>query len=405
MIKGISALYCNLMRDFEGYSIGKMLKYLDDPSIISFAGGLPSGEMFPVELVREAVENSLGDHAEEVLQYAPIPGDQALFDALIAYLKKDNIHVSRENILITTSGQHGLDLVGRLFLNPGDTIITDLPTFAGALVAFEMEAPQVVGVPIQRDGSDVEGMDAAIQDLISHGRKPKFIYVVPDFQNPSGITMSLPKREKLLKMSYRYNIPLVEDSPYRELRYLGEHLPSIYSMDREGGNVIGIYTFSKLFCPGLRVGCNIGPAEVIEKFAFIKGANILCTPKLNQDICTYFLTKFDLDTHFRKCQDFYRKKLNHFLDMMEKYFSPELGVQWTKPEGGLFLWITVPEHVNTEELFFDAIKEKVAFVPGNAFYPAGKEAFNTMRVNFSFSTMEQIEKGIARLAQVIRKKL
>jgi 2-aminoadipate transaminase len=405
MIENLPSLFCDLMRDFEGYAIGKTLKFLRDPSIISFAGGLPSSEMFPTALIRRTVAGALEHDAEKVLQYAPITGDEALMDAVIAYLKKDNIHIQKDNIMITTSGQHGLDLVGRLFLNPGDTVIADLPTFAGALVAFSMESPEVLGLPIASDGSDVDGMEQTIGELIRGGRKPKFIYVVPDFQNPSGITLSLDKRLKLLDLSDRFNIPIVEDSPYRELRYLGEHIPSIYSLDEQGGHVIGVYTFSKLMCPGIRVGFNIGPPEAIEKFAFIKGANILCTPKLNQDICTAFLEQPDLEDHFCRCRAYYRDKLNFFLEMMETCFPRDMGVHWTRPEGGLFLWITVPDHINTAELFFNAIEEKVAFVPGSDFYPKGKEVFNAMRVNFSYPSPDQIREGLSRLSTVIKKRL
>ncbi|GAI64814.1 unnamed protein product, partial [marine sediment metagenome] len=274
----------------------------------SFAGGLPSSEVFPLEIIHKAMERSLKKDWDQVLQYTSITGEKDLMRAIIDYLKKDNIHIEPENIMITTSGQHGLDLIGRLFLNPRDTIVIDLPTFGGALAAFEMEDAKYIAKDIEEDGSDVKGMEIEIEDYMNKGKKPKFIYVVPDFQNPSGITISLEKRHALLSLSKKYDIPLVEDSPYRELRYKGEHLPSIYSLDKNEGNVIGTYTFSKILCPGIRVGFNIGPPEVIQKFSFIKGANILNTPKLNQDICTAFLREYDLDTHFKKVVDYYREK-------------------------------------------------------------------------------------------------
>jgi len=391
------------MKEFEGYAIGKTLKYLNDPEIISFAGGLPSSDVFPLDLIQKAAEKSLKEDPEHVLQYSPLPGEKELMEAIIDYLKTDNIHIEPENIMITTSGQHGLDLVGRLFLDPKDTIVIDLPTFGGALAAFEMGDAQYIAKNIKEDGSDIEGMEAEIEDLMSKGKKPKFIYVVPDFQNPSGITTSLEKRLALLSLSKKHSIPLLEDSPYRELRYRGEHLPSIYSLDKNQGNVIGLYTFSKILCPGLRVGFNIGPPEVIRKFTFIKGANILNTPKLNQDICTAFLREYDLDAHFKKTIKYYTEKLNFFLEAMEENFPNDMGVVWTKPEGGLFLWITVPEEINTLELFYMAVEEKVAFVPGDVFYPEGHRRYNTMRINFSFPTMEQIVEGVTRLSSVIKK--
>ncbi len=399
----MEALFADIMKGFEGYTIGKMLAYLSDPNVISFAGGLPSSDVFPRDLIKRATGKSLQENADSVLQYSPIPGENELIEAIIKYLKLDNIFIEPENIMITTSGQHGLDLVGRLFLDPKDIIVTDLPTFGGALAAFELEDAQYMAASIQEDGSDVEGFERKIQNLIDQGKMPKFIYVVPDFQNPSGITMSLEKRERLLAIGKKFMIPIIEDSPYRELRYRGKHLPSIYSLDKNQGNVIGLYTFSKILCPGIRVGFNIGPPRVTQKFSFIKGANILNTPKLNQDICTAFLKEYDLDAHFKMVKNYYVEKLNFFLDSLEENFSADMGVTWTKPEGGLFLWITVPENINTMDLFYKAIEEKVAFVPGEVFYPEGFKQHNTMRINFSYPTKAQIIEGVKRLSSVIKK--
>ncbi len=401
----MKSLFANIMKEFEGYAIGKTLGYLGDPSIISFAGGLPSSDVFPLDLIQKASQKSLKEDWAHVLQYSAIPGEKELMEAIIDYLKKDNIYIKHENIMITTSGQHGLDLVGRLFLEPKDIIVIDLPTFGGALAAFEMEDAEYIAKDIEEDGSNVKGMEAGIEDLIKKGKKPKFIYVVPDFQNPSGITISLEKRLALLSLCKKYGIPLVEDSPYRELRYRGEPIPSIYSLDKNKGNVIGIYTFSKILCPGLRVGFNIGPPEVIKKFSFIKGANILNTPKLNQDTCTAFLREYDLDAHFKKARKHYSEKLNFFLEALEENFQEDTGVKWTNPEGGLFLWITVPEEINTLELFYRAIEEKVAFVPGDVFYPKDYRRYNTMRINFSYPTKDEIVEGVKRLSSVIKKYL
>jgi 2-aminoadipate transaminase len=229
--------------------------------------------------------------------------------------------------------------------------------------------------------------------------------VVPDFQNPTGITMSLEKRKELLKISYKYNIPIIEDSPYKDLRYYGKAIPSIFSLDQKlydgGGNVIGLYTFSKIFCPGLRVGFNIGHPGVINKMVNIKEGNILNSPKYNQDLCTAFLTEMNLDAHFKNCNAHYKEKLKVALETMEKYFPGDSGVTWTMPEGGLFLWVTMPEHIDTAKLFFEAIKYKVAFVPGEQFY-GENPAKNHMRINFSFSSEEQLKEAIKRLSNCIR---
>jgi len=391
------------MQKYEGYAIGKMLAFMSDPEIISFAGGLPSIDVFPLDLVQMATQRALKEDLDRVLQYSAITGEKDLIQAIIEYLNRDNIHIKSENIMITTSGQHGIDLVGRLFLEPQDVIVIDLPTFGGALAAFELEDARYIAKDIEEDGSDVKGMKEGIEDLMNKGKKPKFIYVVPDFQNPSGITMSLEKRVAVLSLGKKFGIPIVEDSPYRELRYKGDHLPSIYSLDKNEGNVIGIYTFSKILCPGLRVGFNIGPPEVIQKFSFIKGGNILNTPKLNQDICTAFLREYDLDAHFKKAKTYYTEKLEFFLQAMKENFPQDMGVKWTIPKGGLFFWVTVPDNINTMDLFYKAIEEKVAFVPGEVLYPEGHQRHNNMRINFSYPTKDQIVEGVKRLSSVIKK--
>ena len=387
------------VRDYEGYPIGKTIQYLTDPEIISLAGGLPSPDVFQRSELRSAAETACDRDIDRIMQYSPIPGEATLMDAVLQFLERDDIRIGRENIVITTSGQHGLDLTGRLFLEPGDVVLVDRPTFAGAIVAFEMQRPQFVGVNIEDDGSDVVGMREALERLTAEGTPPKFIYVVPDFQNPSGITISLAKREALLDLSYEYDVPILEDSPYRDLRYSGESIPAIFTLDqrRDGGHVIGLYTFSKLFCPGMRVGFNIGPPEVIRQMTHIKEGNILNTPKWNQDMCLAFLEDMGFEQHLENCRSYYREKLGVFLDTMAKHFPPETGVSWTRPEGGLFLWVTVPANIDTQELFFEAIEHKVAFVPGAQFYGENPER-NHMRINFSFVEKDQLEEAVRRLA-------
>ncbi|HHE38222.1 MAG TPA: PLP-dependent aminotransferase family protein [Candidatus Cloacimonetes bacterium] len=404
MIKNWQSRFSDNLKDYGGYSIGKLFALLSDPEIISLAGGLPSPEMFLKNGMRTASQNRLMENIETIMQYTNIKGESDLIKAIIKFLKRDNINVSEENIVITSSGQHGLDILGRLFINPGDIVMIDRPTFAGAIVAFQLQRPEFIGIDIEEDGPDVKSYKKKLEEL--KNKKPKFMYVIPDFQNPSGITMSLKKREALLDLSYEFDIPIIEDSPYRDLRYRGETIPSIYGLDqkREGGHVIGLYTFSKLFCPGIRVGFNIGPKDVIDRMTNIKEGNVLNTPKYNQDMCTAFLTEMDFESHIEKCKNYYREKLNVFLQTMKKYFPSEMGVSWTKPEGGLFLWVTVPEHIDTYELFYEAMKFKVAFVPGNTFY-GENPAKNHMRINFSFASKEQLAEAVKRLSKCIKSKL
>ena len=398
--------FADNIKNYEGYSIGKLFKLLHDPEIISLAGGLPSPDIFLKDELQQVSQKRLQEDSDTIMQYTDIPGDMKLIEAVIQFLRDDRLNISKENIVITSSGQQGLDLTGRLFLNPGDAVILDRPSFAGAIVAFQMQRPVFAGVDIEDDGSDIEGFRKKIEMLKSQHIPLKFIYVVPDFQNPSGISMSIEKREALLDLSYEYDVPIVEDSPYRTLRYYGDNLPSIFELDqkRSGGHVIGVYTFSKLFCPGMRVGFNIGPQDVIEKMINIKEGSTLNTPKYNQDMCTAFLQEMDWKAHLENCRNYYREKLSLFLDAMQEYFPSDMGVTWTKPQGGLFLWATVPEGIDTLELFYEAVKFKVAFVPGEVFYGENPEK-NHMRINFSYPSKMQLAEAVKRLSGCIRKHL
>jgi 2-aminoadipate transaminase len=392
------------LRDYEGYTIGKLFKLLKDPQTISLAGGLPSPDTFLKDELQRVSQIRLKDDADTIMQYTDITGEMDLIEAVIQFLEKDHIRISKKNIVVTSSGQQGLDLAGRLFLNPGDAVILDRPTFAGAIVAFQMQRPVFAGVDIEADGSNIEGFRKKIRQLTHQHIPVKFIYVVPDFQNPTGISMSMEKREALLDLSYEYDIPLVEDSPYRSLRYYGDNLPSIYELDqnRDGDHVIGVYTFSKLFCPGMRVGFNIGPRNVIEKMTNIKEGSTLNSPKYNQDMCAAFLQEMDWQAHMENCRTYYREKLAIFLNNMQEFFPKDMGVTWTKPQGGLFLWATVPERIDTLELFYEAIKFKVAFVPGEVFY-GEKPARNHMRINFSYPSKDQLTEAARRLSDCLKK--
>jgi 2-aminoadipate transaminase len=398
--------YSDNIRDFEGYAIGKLFTLLTDPDVISLAGGLPSPDTFLKDELRRASRRYLEKGIEQIMQYTPIWGEAGLIEAVIGYLEKDRIHVSPEQVLITSSGQQGLDLTGRLFLDAGDAVLLDRPTFAGAIVAFQMARPDFLGVDMKGDGSDIEGFGGRIETLVKQNRRPKFLYVVPDFQNPSGITMSLQKRHDLLNLSYQYDIPIVEDSPYRHLRYYGETVPSIFSLDQQRGgeNVIGVYTFSKLFCPGMRVGFNIGPRDVVAKLANIKEGSTLNSPKYNQDMCSAFLNEMDVDAHIERCVHYYREKLELFLQTIEDHFPHHPEVTWTRPEGGLFLWITLPKRIDTTELFHEAIRFKVAFVPSETFYGENPDK-NHMRVNFSYPSKEQLVDAVKRLSGCIQRRL
>ena len=406
MKKDWRSRFCDNVRDYQGYQIGKTIQYLTDPEIISLAGGLPSPDVFQRDELRQASQKALEADIDRIMPSSPIPGEASLESAILRFLERDDISIGSNNIVITSGGQSALDIIGRLFLDPGDTVLVDRPTFAGALTAFDMQRPRYVGVNIEDDGSDVAGMRRELERLAGEGALPNFIYVVPDFQNPTGITINLAKREALLDLSYEFDVPIVEDSPSRDLRYAGETIPAIFSLDqlRGGGHVVGLYTFSKLFCPGIRVGFIIGPSEVIARATHIKEGGILNTPKWNQDMCLAFLEDWDLEEHLQRCRAYYREKLEVFLATMAAMFPPDTGVRWTTPEGGLFLWVSVPEHIDTDELFFEAIEHKVAFVPGAQFYGENPER-NHMRINFSFVEKDLLEEAVRRLAACLEKHL
>lgn len=399
-------LFAKNIQDYEGYSIGKLFKHLSNPDIISLAGGLPSPDTFPKELMQATSQRLLADDFSSVMNYVPVDGEKGLKEAIVRFLKNDDIDIGPDNLLITSSAQQGLDLTGRMLCDPGDLIILERPTFAGAICAFEMQKPRYAGVPMAGDGLDIDFLRDLLKRLAAQGSRPKFIYVVPEFQNPSGITMSLEKRRDLLELSYEFETLIVEDSPYRWLRFSGEDIPPIYSLDQRNGgeNVVAIYTFSKLFCPGMRVGFNIGPAPLVAMMTNIKEGSTLCTPKYNQDMCTAFLGEMGWREHINKARDHYRQKAEVFLAAMDRYFPPELGVDWTRPEGGLFIWATMPEGLDTMKLFYKAIDYGVAFVPGNAFFGENPTT-NQMRINFSYPPLEKLDEGVRRLAECVKAEL
>ncbi|MCF8109638.1 MAG: PLP-dependent aminotransferase family protein [Desulfohalobiaceae bacterium] len=394
--------YAANMHDYAGYSIGKQLAMINDPEVISLAGGLPSPDTFPRRELLGFSQERLSRDCEKIMQYSAIKGDPDLIAAVIAYLRREEVRVGPENVLITSSGQQGLDLVGRLFLDPGDRIVVERPTFAGALAAFRMQRPVFLGIDLKDDGLDMVSLEDGLIRCRAEGLLPKFVYVVPDFQNPSGITLGLEKRLALLDLCSRFDLPIVEDSPYRTLRYRGFDLPSLFRLDQEKGGrrVIGVHTFSKIFCPGMRVGFLTGPAEVIARLTNIKEGNTLNTPKYNQDMCRSFLTEMDLEAYFRDCSLYYKQKLDLFQEAMEKYFPQGSGVTWTRPDGGLFVWVTCPAKVNTGKLFQKALDYKVAFVPGEACYGQNPE-YNRMRLNFSYPAGDRLLEAVKRLSDCL----
>lgn len=382
-------------------AIRELLKLTEKPDIISFAGGLPAPDVFPVEQFQEACQKVLRDFGSIALQYGTTEGYLPLREQIARHTARYGIKVEPDNILITSGSQQALDLIGKIFINPGDRILVESPTYLGALQAWNAYGAEYVTVPMDKSGMNTDALEEALRT------GPKFIYVLPNFQNPTGVTLSLPRRQRLIELADQYGVPIIEDDPYGQLRFEGEHLPSVVLLDHRyrdnqdgsySGNVIYLSTFSKILAPGLRLAWVIAPREVIHKLVQAKQGADLHTSTFNQIVAHEVSRGGFLDQHIKLIRETYRERRDVMLAAMDRFFPPE--VDWTHPEGGLFLWGTLPRHLSSADVLKYAIERKVAFVPGGPFHPDGG-GHNTMRINFSNASPEMILEGIRRLGEVI----
>jgi 2-aminoadipate transaminase len=385
-------------------AIRELLKLTEQPDIISFGGGMPAPDVFPLEEFTDACLRVMRDYGPQSLQYGPTEGYLPLREMIARHSLRYGIEITPENILITSGSQQALDLLGKILINPGDHILVESPTYLGALQAWNAYGAEYVTVPMDEHGMVTNALEEALRS------GPKFIYVLPNFQNPTGVTLALERRHELIQMADRYGVPIVEDDPYGQLRYEGEHLSSVVFLDSQfrdncsicyRGNVIYLSTFSKILAPGLRLAWVIAPPEVIRKLVQAKQGADLHSPTFNQYVAHEVAKGGFLDRHVKVIRDVYRERRDVMLAAMDGYFPP--GVDWTHPEGGLFLWGTLPESLNSADVLKTAIERKVAFVPGAPFHPNGG-GHNTMRLNFSYTAPEIIREGINRLGHVIREK-
>lgn len=390
----MSINYSQRMSNIKASEIRELLKLTQKPEIISFAGGLPAPELFPVDIVKEMSGEVLDEMGTKALQYGPTEGYDPLREKIADRMKKFGVETEAKNILITSGSQQGLDFTGKIFLDEGDVVLCESPSYLGALNAFKAYQPKFIEVPTDDDGMDMDELEKILESTDN----VKVIYVIPDFQNPSGRTWSVERRKKIIELANKYNLPIVEDNPYGELRFEGEMPPSIQSFDTEG-RVIFLGTFSKTFCPGFRLGWTCAEDEVLNKYILIKQGADLQASTLSQMILDRFLTKYDLDEHIEKIKAVYVKRRDLMLKTMEEEFPKE--VSFTRPEGGLFTWVTLPEHINARDLATKAIEKKVAFVPGGSFFPNGGNE-NTFRLNYSNMDEERIVIGVKRLAESIK---
>lgn len=398
--------YAQRTRTIKSSAIRELLKLTQNPEVISFAGGLPAPEVFPVQRFQEACQKVLAEQGAAALQYSTTEGYLPLREAIAANLQRYGILATPDNVMLTSGSQQALDLIAKLLINRGDRILVEAPTYLGALQAFNVFGAEYVSVPTDRDGLRTDLLEEALRS------GPKFMYILPNFQNPSGVTLSLKRREELVFLANKYGIPLIEDDPYGQLRYEGEHLRPLVVLDRVNvhrdngytlGNVIYLSTFSKTLAPGIRLGWIVAPTEVISKLVQLKQGADLHTSTFNQMVVHEVAKNNFLDDHVKLIRQVYRERRDVMLSALEKYFPPE--VTWTHPSGGLFLWVTMPEGVNCNELLPAAVREHVAFVPGDCFYPDEGMGVRNMRLNFSNATPEQINEGIKRLSVVVREQI
>lgn len=397
--------YAHRMQRMGSSVIRELLKLTEQPDIISFAGGLPAPEVFPVKEFQEACNRVLAKQGAQALQYSTTEGYRPLREMIARHTARYSVPITPDNILITSGSQQALDFIGRLFINRGDYIVVESPTYLGALQAWNAYGAQYIPVRSDENGMIVDELEEALRV------GPKFIYVLPNFQNPSGSTLSLERRERLVALADRYGVPIIEDDPYGQLRYDGEHLPSVVYLDnhfRNGGegeyrgNVIYLSTFSKLLAPGLRLAWVVAPPNVIRKLVMAKQAADLHTSTFNQQVAYEVAKGGFLDEHVKVIRATYKERRDVMLEMMEEMFPSEM--RWTKPQGGMFLWGMMPEGVDAAEVLKIAVERKVAFVPGAAFHPCGGGE-NTMRINFSYSNPETIREGITRLSATLKEVL
>jgi 2-aminoadipate transaminase len=401
VIKDLTAFYSKNALNMKRSEIRELLKVSRIPDMISFAGGLPASETFPVKELGEISCEILRRRGATALQYGTTEGEAPLREEISKWMMREKSTVKPENILVTAGSQQGLDIVSKVFLDPKDIVVLELPSYIGGLHAFTAYRAKMMGVPQDEDGMRIDVLEKVLARLAKRKKKPKFIYVVPDFQNPSGVTLPLQRRRKLLELAYQYEVPILEDSPYRDLRFKGEGVPAIYSLDKEK-QVIALGTFSKILCPGLRLAWIMAPSEWMDRMIVAKQSMDLCCPTYNQLIVAEYMKRGLMQRQVESIRKLYSKKVEAMLIALKKYMPK--GVRWTHPEGGLFLWVKLPKNMSANDLLTKAIENKVAYVVGSAFYCNGKGQ-NTMRLNFSYPTEQQIDEGIHRLAKMIRENM
>ena len=376
-------------------AVGTILKAAADPQIISFAGGLPAPELFPVKEMKKAVDRVFAKHGQEAMQYGAAKGVTALRKLIQKHVKdKEDVDAELENVLVTTGSEQVLDLVGKAFVDPGDTVLVEQPTYLCALDVFKTYGANFAGVEMDEQGMKMDALEEALK---SHPNT-KLIYTVPNFKNPTGRTMALERRKQLAELAAKYDVYVLEDNPYGEIRFAGQHVPAVKSFDQTG-HVFYMSTFSKTLAPGFRLGWLVADEDVVNKLTVLKQSADLHTDNLAQYAVVEFLQNNDLDAHVKEISDLYGKRKQLMVDGIKKYFPA--GVKYTDPEGGMFLWVEVPGVDDTVALFKECLKHNVAFVPGDPFF-AGAAQPGTFRLNYSNAQEDKITAGMKQLGAALQ---
>lgn len=384
--------FSSIVSSMRPSAIRILLRVTEDPEIISFGGGLPSPESFPLEDVKKIFDDQIIRNGKRMLQYGATEGLKSLNVALAKRLnEKEKISCGPENIIQTTGSQEALYMIGKIFSNPGDYVISEAPTYTGTITALRASDIRMIGIEIDHYGMKTE----SLRETLKKYPNPRFIYVIPNFQNPTGITMSLERRKELLEIAEERGITIVEDDPYGSLRFSGPHIPSLKSMDH-AGNVVYLGTFSKVLAPGLRLGYTVASTDVIEKLNLAKQAVDLASSTLSEYIAEAYLSEGYIERQIPKIIELYKGKRDLMIESFENYFPDD--VEFTRPNGGMFIWVT-RKGADTDRLFPLAMKRKVAYVVGSAFYPDG-DNHESMRLNYTYSSNENIIEGVKRLGKV-----
>ena len=373
----------------------------DRPEVISFAGGLPDTSTFPSATFAAMTARIADESCAKALQYGPTDGLIETKRCIADVMAAEDMHVDTDDVLVTTGGQQVLDLVTKTLIDPGDTIVAEGPSYPGALNAFQAYQANVVQVDMDSDGMRVDLLEETLDQLDRDGKRPKFIYTVPSFQNPGGVTLSLPRRKRLVEVARERELLVLEDNPYGLLRYEGDPTPTLYSLDG-GVYVMYLGTFSKILSPGIRLGWVVAPPPVIEKINLGKQATDLCTSTLSQILVQAYFERHDWREYVDTLSELYRARRDTMLDALAEHFPAQ--AEWTRPGGGLFIWATLPDFIDTSDLLARALRENVAFVPGEGAFLDGRGR-SSMRLNFSGANEERIREGIRRIGEVVKEQV